>query len=359
MESRINFVECLETDAVSSILNFLDDPSDIIRASSVSRSWQHFVIANSICKNLWLKKVPSFYCVDHVVEEKRGHNICMYVKPMNLINWEILKMEHNIYSSLLQALEKPLIARKGCVSYVVGASSTDTTVAQNIVNVLSPTDRYDWGHSYWSSKGQSDPNMPESILLKLNADICVVREIGIRPFEVSWEPGSPVYSAKSVRFHMGHPRSITQLGFGNWLQPFQFNADDYIWTYTSPEFTMTQESCIQVFEFPKPAVCMGGYLLIELVGRANRQETDGLFYIRLGYIRVLGEPMPPVFLLKMDTSGNLVLKHSPNTLESFLRNPFVDKVQTVHQPEDDTMNSPRLQSFLPRFLDNFDEDENE
>lgn len=352
-------MECLETDVVLSILKFLDDPSDIIRATSVSRSWQHFVIANNICKNLWIKKVPSFYHVNHVVEVKRGQNICMYVIPMNPVNWEILEMEHNIYSSLLQALAKPVIARKECVSYVVGASSTDTTVVQNIVNVLSTTDRYDWGHSYWSSKGQSDPNMPESILFKLNADICVISEIGIRPFKVSWEPGSPVYSAKSVRFRMGHPRSITQLEFGNCLQPFQFNVDDYLWTYTSPKFTMTQESCIQVFEFPQPAVCVGGYLLIELFGRTKRQETDGLFYIRLGYIRVLGDPLPPVFLLKMDTSGNLLLKYSPNTLESFLRNPFVDKVQTVHQPEDDTMNSPRLQTFLPRFLDNFDEDENE
>lgn len=124
---------------------------------------------------------------------------------------------------------------------------------------------------------------------------------------MSWEPGTPVYSAKSVRFLMGHPRSITQLEFDNCLQPFQFNANDYIWTYTSPKFTMTQvlygsacyfpfvflfnhpflmificekESCIQVFELPQPAVCVGGYLLIELFGRTKRQETDGLFYIR-------------------------------------------------------------------------------
>lgn len=41
-ETRINFVDCLETDVSIYIMSFLDDPADLVRISAVSRLWRQF-----------------------------------------------------------------------------------------------------------------------------------------------------------------------------------------------------------------------------------------------------------------------------------------------------------------------------
>ena len=56
-----------------------------------------------------------------------------------------------------------------------------------------------------------------------------------------FQPGDPIYSAKSVRFRMGHPKSPTDIEDDLSYLPLQQPADDkFIWTYTSEEFAMTQ-----------------------------------------------------------------------------------------------------------------------
>lgn len=45
-----------------------------------------------------------------------------------------------------------------------------------------------------------------------------------------------------------------------------------------------QENRLQHFKLPKPGICLGGYLQIELCGRVQRQEMDDLFYIWLVFI---------------------------------------------------------------------------
>ncbi|OVA14162.1 hypothetical protein BVC80_1787g265 [Macleaya cordata] len=42
MEGYIDFLQFLNTDLSSYILSYLDDPADIVRISSVSRSWRQF-----------------------------------------------------------------------------------------------------------------------------------------------------------------------------------------------------------------------------------------------------------------------------------------------------------------------------
>jgi len=37
-----DFLEALDSDVAVKILKFLDDPADVVRASSVSRSWRDF-----------------------------------------------------------------------------------------------------------------------------------------------------------------------------------------------------------------------------------------------------------------------------------------------------------------------------
>ena len=38
----MDFIKNLDTDTSLAILSCLDDPSDLVRASAVSRSWRHF-----------------------------------------------------------------------------------------------------------------------------------------------------------------------------------------------------------------------------------------------------------------------------------------------------------------------------
>ena len=40
--NKMDFVNKLDTDTLLSILSCLDDPSDLVRASAVSRSWRDF-----------------------------------------------------------------------------------------------------------------------------------------------------------------------------------------------------------------------------------------------------------------------------------------------------------------------------
>jgi hypothetical protein len=42
MEIRMDFLDWLDHDTSMKILRCLEDPADLVRVSSVSRSWRHF-----------------------------------------------------------------------------------------------------------------------------------------------------------------------------------------------------------------------------------------------------------------------------------------------------------------------------
>lgn len=94
-----------------------------------------------------------------------------------------LKRDHNVYASLLQAIRKSKVSPKDCIANAVSASSTDNYPDESVVNTLNPRDRFIRRASYWSSKGQSNPEVPETLIYKLRAGIWVITEIDIQPFE--------------------------------------------------------------------------------------------------------------------------------------------------------------------------------
>lgn len=141
------------------------------------------MIENGLCKKLWLRKVPHVAHIAYAVEESDGIIRLSDVASRNAVNWRTLEREHKIYSSLLLPLAKPITCPKDCLAFPIGASSTDRDLVENIINTLTPINRYPCGASYWSSKGQSDPDVPENILYRLRSGICIVSEINIRPFE--------------------------------------------------------------------------------------------------------------------------------------------------------------------------------
>ncbi|GFY92616.1 F-box family protein [Actinidia rufa] len=287
METQTDFLQWLQFDMVLKILMSLDDPCDLIRASVLSRCWHHFVIANGLCKQLCLRLFPQISSVAYVTELSCGTKESAHVGSSNSVELETFEREHRVYAFLVQALTT--FTASDCVAGAISASSTDNYPKESIRNTLNPRNRVLRRASYWSSKGQRDPAVPETLIYKLIADVCVITEISVQPFQAYFQSGEPIYSAKSVRFRMGHPRSPTVIANDLRDLPLQLPADDkFIWTYTSQEFSMAQENSLQKFKLPEPVLCIGGYLQIELLGRVQKQEMDDLYYICIAHVEVLG-----------------------------------------------------------------------
>ncbi|WCJ23147.1 F-box family protein [Euphorbia peplus] len=305
MDSCFDFLNCLDNDTSLKILSYLDDPFDLLRVPSVSRSWRHFVIENALSKQLCFRKFPCLYKVDHVIESNCGTEDSLEVGCSESVEWENLKREHRVYVFLAHCCSSfPL---RACISDAIGASSTDNDPRESIRNTLQLTGLAETRASYWSSKGQSDPAVPETLTYKLVADICVIDEIGVQPFQAFFQGGSPIYSANSVRFRMGYPKTPMNDRIGE--PSDNCGNDNFVWTYTSPEFTMAQENRLQKFKLPQPVLCIGGILQVELLGRVQRQYADYLFYICVSHVQVIGRPLLDGFKVEFldESRGKFVL----------------------------------------------------
>ncbi|XP_060205451.1 F-box protein At4g00755-like isoform X2 [Lycium barbarum] len=348
METRIDFVQSLESDMSVNILTCLNDPADVVRASSVSSLWHQFVITNGLAKQLCLRRFPQLSSIARITEPDRTTIEANGVGSNNS-SWDIqrVKRDHNAYASLLQATATLNTCQMGCIGYAVSASSTDRFPSESIVNTLTSKDRYQHRPSYWSSKGHADPDASETLIYKLKADLCVISEINVQPFEAFFQPGKPIYSAKSFRFRLGHPKN--SVDENDMLQvPQEQPADDeFIWTYTSEVFPMAQENCLQKFKLPEPVLCIGGYLQIELLGRVQRQHTDNLFYICIGHVRVLGRPLCPAFDIEiLEQSGKFALKYNPMVFGWMLRSFSDETNMTPPSSEEEVVEHVGLMGFL-------------
>uniref|UniRef100_A0A0A9D7Y6 Uncharacterized protein n=1 Tax=Arundo donax TaxID=35708 RepID=A0A0A9D7Y6_ARUDO len=193
----------------------------------------------------------------------------------------------------------------------------DNFPEESIENTLEPVDHVEMRPSYWSSGGQSDPSVPECLIYMLHSDLCIINEIKIQPFIAFFQYGDPIYSPQYVRFQMGYPKSP--------LRPEQFVSDEnegqltadvnYIWTYTSPEFPMLQENILQSFKLPCPVLCIGGVVKVELLGRIQKQAMDGLYYICVSHVEILGNPLSRELAVSPCENG-VVLKYHPGPRRS-------------------------------------------
>ncbi|XP_027158008.1 F-box protein At4g00755-like [Coffea eugenioides] len=157
------------------------------------------------------------------------------------IEWACLKRDHKVYAFLAQGIAS--FPRKECLSEALGASSTDNYPDESIQNTPEPSDRIGQRPSYWSSKGEIDSAVTETLTYKLMAKLCVITEIHIQPFQV-WFPH---ISSKGCKIFDG--------GF------------------------VLLENCLQKFKLPEPVLCIGGILQVQLLGRVQKQEIDSLYYI--------------------------------------------------------------------------------
>ncbi|TKY45120.1 F-box protein [Spatholobus suberectus] len=163
VKNNMDFIQLLGPDISIKIITHLDDTCDLIRVSAVSSSWHQFVIEHGLCKQLCLKMFPEISGVAHIIEldniiEPISNTLGRYV------NWECLKRNHKVYAFLAFGLT-PM--RKNCISKAISASSTDHYPKESILHTLEPGDGTAYRPSYWSSKGESHPSVPESLVYKL------------------------------------------------------------------------------------------------------------------------------------------------------------------------------------------------
>lgn len=299
-----DILEVLGPDSSTNILSFLDDPADLIRATSVSRSWRQFVIENGFIKKLCLKLFPELSTAAHAIEVEEVIQ-SMPVGSSDSKAVEISERNHKVYAILARGLSSTL--NTNCISHALSATSTDNYPEESIRNTLEPRDIVEERASYWSSKGESDAGIPERLTYSLISDLSFITEIKIQPFQAYFQYGFPIYSAKAVRFRMGHLKPQLQLD----LMDEGPTDDCFNWTYVSPIFPMTQEYRLQTFKLPESVLCLGGTLQVELLGRVQRQEMDGLYYICVSHVQAVGRTLSAPFGVKFSKeAGKSMVSYS-------------------------------------------------
>ncbi|CAH9059517.1 unnamed protein product [Cuscuta epithymum] len=314
MEDCIDFTQWLGPDMSIKILSCLEDPSDLVRASAVSTSWHQLVIESSLCKDLCLREFPEIAGLTDVIEKKHASDTAEVELGKKDAKLSRLERNHQVYAFLSRGLSSFMM--KNCITEALCASSTDNYPEESIQNTLLPSDMVGHRASYWSSKGESDPTVPETLTYKLASRLCLVTEIHVQPFQAYFQFGFPIYSAKALRFRLGHCQVPMESERNNITDetgavkgPL---GEKFVWTYTSPEFPMAQERKLQKFKLPEPVLCIGGILQLQLLGRVQRQDVDDLFYICVAHVRVVGRPLSPAFDVEIrDQSGKFSLKYYP------------------------------------------------
>ncbi|CAM0878449.1 unnamed protein product [Alopecurus aequalis] len=300
MPPATDFLDFLGPDTSATVFTMLQHPADLARASAVSRSWREFVIANQFSKAQCLRACPQVSTFAHAEVRTTSGNRAYHDQHQDNVagssnahtEGERLARDHRVYTHLAHELLVPYTP-KDCIIHCIGASSTDNFPEETIENTLEPVDRVDIRPSYWSSGGQKHPAVPECLIYKLQTALCLVDEIRVQPFKAFFQYGDPIYSAKCIRFKMGYPRSP--------LRPETLVCDEnegqliddcnYVWTYTSPEFPMLQENDLQSFKLPHPVLCIGGVVKVELHGRVQKQAMDGLYYICVSHVQIVGKTL--------------------------------------------------------------------
>ena len=127
---------------------------------------------------------PQLSRVAHVMElNKCGAKEPIEVGSSYSMEWESLARDHRVYATLARVCTS--FHPENCISKAISASSTDNYPDESIENTLQSADIVPLPQTafYWSSKGQKDPAVPETLIYMLKSEFCVITEINICPFE--------------------------------------------------------------------------------------------------------------------------------------------------------------------------------
>ncbi|CAJ2666629.1 unnamed protein product [Trifolium pratense] len=294
----MDFIQCLGPDLSIKVFSCLDNPGDLVRASAVCSSWEHFVIENGLCKQLCLKMIPEVSGVvprieRFVIEPDRDMRYHYYTK------WGCLKKNHKLYANLAFGFTP---RKNNCMSHCME------------VSLLC--------QSY------------EALVYRLCSNLCLVTDINVQPFLAYYGNGLHLYSTKAVRFRLGYRRrgkeieSMTGLDMlrkrkTTGLDKSLTFGEKFRWTYTSPIFPMSQENKLQTFKLPKPVLCIGGVLLVELFGTGQKEKVDNFYnsgitwwYSCASHVEVVARTViSPEFTVRVHQFGRYNLLYFPHQHE--------------------------------------------
>lgn len=142
------------------------------------------VISNEFGKRLCMKLCPEISNFSDIeLLDRYTFKPLQEASSSTSSEWQILKRAHLVYTYFAHCLLTNN-SEKACVLTCIGASSTDNFPEESIENTLEPSDRVEIVRpSYWSSGGQRDPNVQESLVYRLESDLYIVSEIRIQPFK--------------------------------------------------------------------------------------------------------------------------------------------------------------------------------
>uniref|UniRef100_A0A7N0ZYS7 F-box domain-containing protein n=1 Tax=Kalanchoe fedtschenkoi TaxID=63787 RepID=A0A7N0ZYS7_KALFE len=218
MDTCDDLTQRLGLDMSIKVLTHLASPYDLVRFSSVSRRCHQFVIAHGLCKHLCLKMFPEMASLGHAIKERN------LIQPLegrleDATEPKWLERSHRIYSFLAQGLAPDI--KTDCIAEAICASSTDNFPEESVENTLEPDDKSEQRASYWSSKGEADPNTPETLIYRLKANLCIVTEIHVQPLQGR----RPMIESSALKMRC---KSVTESCFLRRLQRFFSSVLRYI-----------------------------------------------------------------------------------------------------------------------------------
>jgi len=331
-----NTLDLLDSGLAGRIFNYLDEPMDLARLTAVSRSCCRNVVESRCFKDLCIRICPEVSRFNSVMEEDKM-SISGGPSSSKDLAWTNLNMEHRVYGKLAHELIGPPM-EKSCICEPICASSTDNYPDESIIYTLDPKDIEGGRPSYWSSKGESSRDVPETLTYRLLKNLSVVHEVKIRPFQAYFQRGTPIYSANKVRFRFGYSSSspgIKSSVLDGSMPSDRSPCEDYVWTYISEEYPVLQEDELQSFKLPRPVLCIGDILQVELLGRVQKQEMDGLYYICVCHVYVVGRPLSSISFEVQGQPRQYILKHLRH--QGHPEMPFEDTSRaTSHEDETGT-----------------------
>lgn len=205
------------------------------------------------------------------------------------------------------------------ISDVLWASSTDSQheSALNVLDDRVECDSEDESDAcYWSSAGGPEDGT-ETLVFQLLSSVCLVESVEVAAFRASFQGDDVVYAPKALRISLGEHRArsasdrplacarracelamLTRARAPGHAPPRERAAGLAVFDYSSPLYELECTDAPQRLQLPRALMTCGDVLRIDLVGKYQQQEEDGLFYTCLSYVHCFGAPVEPVWLAR-------------------------------------------------------------
>jgi hypothetical protein len=160
---------------------------------------------------------------------------------------------------------------------------------------------------FWSSTGSADAHSSEYLIYQLSMPITLISEVELSIYRCEYQSNFPCYAPVLAQVSVG------------------FLPD--VWHYRSPPFLIEQSAAVQRLLLG-PELVYGQYVRIDLFGRRQRQQQDGLYYTTVRHVGVAGIPAAAL---------RTPLLHSLlNAIRKALK-PSQDRVENVIEPDHESI----------------------